>query len=221
MDNKKIKGVLLDMDGTLFDTETASIFSWGVAAREFNLDIDKDFMLGCIGLPTQDIAKRFYDRFGEDLDYSAFREYKLKVMADIIEHYGPSFKKGAHELLDYIKSEGLKCALATSTTYRRAKYNLEAGGIFDAFDVVITSEMIKNGKPFPDPYVLAAGRLGLTPFDCAVVEDSENGILAAAASGAVSILVPDIILNDRMIKTADYQCESLLNVIDIIKEINS
>ena len=98
--SNKIKAVLFDMDGTLFDTETTSIFAWAVAGRKFGLDIPKDFMLSCIGLPTMDIAKKFYDRFGDTLDYDAFRAYKLKVMADIIEHDGPAFKDGVHEFLD-------------------------------------------------------------------------------------------------------------------------
>ncbi len=217
---KKIEAVLFDMDGTLYDTETASLFSWGAAARKFGLSIDKEFMMSCIGLPTQEIARKFYDRFGQELDYDAFRAYKLKIMADIIECEGVSFKPGVHEILSYVKKAGLKCALATSTTLSRAEYNLKAGGIYEYFDAVISGDMVKNGKPFPDVYVLAAGRLGLTPFDCLIVEDSENGILAARASGAVSVLIPDIILKDNMIEAADYKRDSLTDVIELIEELN-
>ena len=52
MSQRKIKGVLIDMDGTLFNTELTSLFAWGAAGREFGLKIDKDFMLSCIGRPA-------------------------------------------------------------------------------------------------------------------------------------------------------------------------
>ena len=219
MSQRKIKGVLIDMDGTLFNTELTSLFAWGAVGREFGLKIDKDFMISCIGLPTGVIEKNFYARFGEKTDYKKLRARKLEIMEDIVRQSGPDLKPGAPELLEYAREAGLKRALVTSTTLARARFNLDAGGMIDYFDDIITCEMIKNGKPNPDPYILGAGRLGLTPFDCAVIEDSENGVLSAAASGALTILVPDLVLSDRMKALADHRCDNLFDVIELLKTL--
>lgn len=218
--DKKIRGVLVDMDGTLFDTELSSVFAWAVAGRELGVTLDRDFMIDIIGLPPATSERMYYERYGTKVDYEKLRTRKLRIMEDIVLKCGPEFKAGAREFVDYISSAGYKCALVTSTDRNRAVFNLKAAGMYEKFDEVITCEMIKRGKPAPDPFVLAAGRLGLTPFDCVAVEDSENGIISASESGAVTILVPDLILNDKMTALADYRAEDLFGVIEILKRKN-
>lgn len=218
----KIKGVLFDMDGTMFDTETMSIYGWEVTAKKYGIDISREFMIGCMGLVTDAIRDRFYDRYGREFDYYKFRADKMKAMADVIEKSGVPHKKGLTNLLEYLKQSGIKCAVATSTTNARAMYNIERGGVLDYFDEIISGDMVSRGKPEPDIYVYAAGRLKLLPAECMVLEDSRNGILSAHASGAVSVLIPDIIpVDNDMLAAADYKLDDLGAVIDLIKELNS
>jgi HAD superfamily hydrolase (TIGR01509 family) len=68
---------------------------------------------------------------------------------------------------------------------------LEALKILDLFDVIIGAEDYVNGKPAPDPFLIAAEKLGLPPEDCLVFEDTENGAKAAQAAGMDYVLVPD------------------------------
>lgn len=218
--DKKIKGVLFDMDGTMFDTETMSIYGWEVAAKKYGIEISRDFMVGCMGLVTDAIRDRFYAEYGRDFDYYRFRADKLKVMEDVINKDGVPHKKGLVNLLEYLKKNGIKCAVATSTTNARAMFNIERGGVLEYFDDVISGDMVRRGKPEPDIYVYAAGRIGVLPGECMVLEDSRNGILAARASGAVSVLIPDIIpVDDDMLKAADYKVDDLDMVIDLIENI--
>lgn len=220
--NKKIKGVLFDMDGTMFDTETMSIYGWEVTAKKYDITMTRDFMIGCMGLVSNAIRERFYDRYGRSFDYDKFRSDKLKAMEDVINKDGVPHKKGLTDILEYLKEKNIKCAVATSTTYNRAIFNIEKGGVLEYFDEIISGDMVENGKPAPDIYLYAAGKLGLTPDDCMVLEDSRNGIISANASGATAVLIPDIIpVDDDMISAADYICDDLNQVIGLIEKINT
>lgn len=220
--NKKIKGVLFDMDGTMFDTETMSIYGWEVTAKKYGITMTRDFMIGCMGLVSNAIRERFYDRYGRSFDYDKFRSDKLKAMEDVINKDGVPHKKGLTDILEYLKEKNIKCAVATSTTYNRAIFNIEKGGVLEYFDEIISGDMVENGKPAPDIYLYAAGKLGLTPDDCMVLEDSRNGIISANASGATAVLIPDIIpVDDDMISAADYICDDLNQVIGLIEKINT
>lgn len=218
---KKVKGVLFDMDGTMFDTETMSMFGWAAAARKYNISITKEFMISCMGLTTKVIEEMFHNEFGADFDYAGLRKDKLRIMEQLINADGVPHKEGLVEILEYIKSNNLKCAVVTSTTNKRAIFNIEKGNVFKYFDEIISGDMVENSKPEPDIYIYAAEKLGLKPQDCVVIEDSKNGILSAARSGAIAILVPDIIpLDEEMISSADYRCSNLIEVIDVIEQLN-
>lgn len=142
-------------------------------------------------------------------------------MEEIVEEDGVPHKKGLTEILDYIKENGIKAAIATSTSNERAVYNLEEGKVIQYFDEVISGDMVDKSKPEPDIYLLAAKKLGLRPEECMVLEDSKNGIISARRANCLAVLVPDIIpVDDEMIEAADYVCEDLLEVIDLIKRIN-
>ena len=221
MADKKIKGVLFDMDGTMFDTETMSIYIWAATARYYNINISREFMMECMGLSTKAIGEKFDKAFGDVLNYETFRSAKNKVMEEIVEEDGVPHKKGLTEILDYIKENGIKAAIATSTSNERAVYNLEEGKVIQYFDEVISGDMVDKSKPEPDIYLLAAKKLGLRPEECMVLEDSKNGIISARRANCLAVLVPEIIaVDDEMIEAADYVCEDLLEVIDLIKRIN-
>lgn len=218
---RKIKGVLFDMDGTMFDTETMSIYGWEVTAPKYGIEISRDFMISCMGLVTSAIRDRFYEQYGREFDYDNFRADKLKAMEEVIVRDGVPHKKGLINLLEFLKSENIKCAVATSTTYSRAVFNIERGGVLDYFDEIISGDMVEHGKPEPDIYIRAAQKLGLDTESCMVLEDSRNGILSAHASGTVSVLIPDIIPVDAdMLSAADYKLPDLDAVIELIKQLN-
>lgn len=218
----KIKGVLFDMDGTMFDTETMSMFGWAAAARKYNINISKDFMINCMGLTTDIIEDMFHDEFGADFDYTGLRKNKLRIMEELINADGVPHKEGLTQILEYTKKSDLKCAVVTSTTNKRAMFNIKKAGVLEYFDEIITGEMSEKSKPEPDIYIYAAEKLGLSPEECIVIEDSRNGILSAKSSGAISVLIPDIIpVDDDMLLAADYKCNNLIEVIDIIEKINN
>ena len=84
-------------------------------------------------------------------------------------------------------------AIVTSSSRRTADAHLRLAGIRHRFETILTRDDVVRGKPSPDLYLLAAARLGLKPEVCVAVEDSNHGVTAAHAAGAITIMVPDMV----------------------------
>ena len=102
-------------------------------------------------------------------------------------------KEGAYEVLTYLREHGYKVALATSTPWETVEDHLARTDMAGYFDVIVTGDMIENGKPAPDIYLLAAERLGVDPADCVGVEDSPNGVRSVHAAGMRAVMIPDMV----------------------------
>ena len=82
--------------------------------------------------------------------------------------------------------------IATATDLERTNRYLEMAGLSSYFDEIISAVMVKNGKPSPDIYQLACEKAGRIPLDCIAIEDSPNGVRAAAAAGCCVFMIPDL-----------------------------
>ncbi len=205
-------GFIFDMDGTMFDTEQISLDAMDVVAEEFGIRLSMEFKLGLLGLPSEAIAERFYDAFGREFDFDGFRQRKIQVQDAVIEETGVPIKAGLTEILEYGKNHGIRMAVATSTSRKRAMSLLEEAGVIDYFQCVICGDSIQNGKPHPEIFLTAASSLGIAPERCIAFEDSRNGILAAHRANMFAVLIPDKIAPDQEMKAAaDLLCNSLVD----------
>ena len=84
-------------------------------------------------------------------------------------------------------------AIATSSRRTEVEHHIGHHGLLDRFQAIVASGDYARPKPNPDPYLLAAERLGVDPADCLALEDSHNGVRAAAAAGMMTIMVPDLL----------------------------
>ena len=99
----------------------------------------------------------------------------------------------ADEALAELRRGGCKLALCTSNTPEVVNTYLELAGWADAFDAVITGDLVTKSKPDPEIYLTAAQKLGVRPDECVGVEDSFNGIRSVRAAGMVSVMIPDLL----------------------------
>jgi HAD superfamily hydrolase (TIGR01509 family) len=90
---------------------------------------------------------------------------------------------GARALVEKLRDAGVPYALCTASYSRWVDANLESAGLRDLFEIVSACEMVAATKPAPDPYLLAASKLGLAPGECVAIEDSVNGIASAVSAG--------------------------------------
>ena len=213
-----IKGVISDMDGVMLDSEKLYVRFWCEAAQSHGYPMKKEHALGIRSMARPFAIQKLQGWFGEDFDYDKVRDTRVKIMDEYISAHGIEAKRGAKALLQWLKANNIKTALATATAVDRATLYLDKVDLLEYFDVIASARMVKRGKPEPDIYLYAAGQLGLDPKNCLALEDSQNGVRSAAAAGCKTVLVPDLDnpeneLKDLLFATA----KNLENVIDIIK----
>ncbi len=194
---KMIKAVVFDMDGVLFDTESISFRCFFEAAEQLGIRITQEAVYGCFGLNEADgrayVLRTMESEYpGGTFPYDIFRK-KLGELFEEELQKGVPVMEGVRELLIFLKEKGVKVAVASSTHYRRVMRNLETNGLTSYFEQIITGDMVEHSKPQPDIYLKACEALSVSPAEAMAVEDSPNGIRAAAAAGMVAVMVPDMI----------------------------
>lgn len=210
-----IKAVILDMDGTMIDTEKIYLIYWIKAANYFGYDMKPEHVLSIRSLAGKYACKRFVEFFGEDCDYYKIREKRKELMKEYFKENGIEKKQGLDEFLEYAKNKGLKIAVATATDYERTGQYLKELDIEKYFDEIVCANMVENGKPEPDIYVEAAKRLGYSPQQCLALEDAPNGVLSAYRAGCKVIMIPDLTEPDE--ETAKYLYAKASNLIEAKK----
>ena len=215
------KVVIFDMDGILFDTESLYIKCWVKIAEAFQLDNIEAVLKQCIGTnenKTKEILKAHY---GEMFDLDFYHTKVKGQFLNYIEEHGMPMKQGVHELLLYLKENGYKIGLASSTKVEAVKSELKSAGISHYFEVIVGGDMVKESKPSPEIYLLACKELGVKPKEAIAIEDSLNGIRAAYAAGMKPIMVPDLVEPTQEVQEIFYQkFESLIEVRDfLIKQV--
>ena len=186
-----IKAIIFDKDGTLHDTEKVYMQAWKAAAAEFNVPDIENTVRDCTGTTIPWIAEYWAKKY-PGIPFEDYLPRRQHYYFGILES-GVPVKEGAKEVLEYLKSHGYKIGMATSTPLDTVKDHLARTGMTDYFDTVVTGDMIQNGKPAPDIYLLAAERLGVDPADCVGVEDSMSGVRSIHSAGMRAVMIPDLI----------------------------
>ena len=180
---EKVRAVIFDMDGLLIDTEKYLVPCWCQAAREMGFPMERRHALHIRSLAGKFAETYLQSELGADFDYFKVRERRKELVAEKIRTEGLQPKKGAAELLRWLKEKGVPTAVATATDLVRADGYLREVGLSPYIGRILSTRMVENGKPMPDVYLLACKELGEAPGSCVALEDSPNGILSAWRAG--------------------------------------
>ncbi|MCH7555917.1 MAG: HAD family phosphatase [Planctomycetes bacterium] len=219
----KLYGLIFDVDGVIADTEAVNArVSIKVFADLLGVEgvVRRDFEAG-LGRGAEEYVKAGARVHGLELTEEQIKkvtqvrqEYFLKILS---QEPLPPFP-GVLELIDdAMQSDDFRVAIATSGTLEKSRAVLEAAKVPYRKMVYINGDDVKNKKPDPELFLLAAERMGIEPADCVVIEDAPNGVQAAKAAGAKCIAVTNS-TNAANLSEADLVCDSLEKInLDVIK----
>ncbi len=197
------------MDGVLID----SMIYW--------IEQDGEFLKSRNIVLTKEIIRRFSGRSEEENMKWLKEEHNLKesleelraardILTEKIYTDKTQLMPGVPELLEKIKQTGLKRAIASGAPLKRIEKVVQRFGWHDYFHVLVSPDLVGFvGKPHPGVYLCAAERLGVSPEDCLVFEDAENGVIAAKKAGMTCIAIPDKRWSFGDFSQADLIVESL------------
>ncbi len=196
-----IKGILLDLDGLISDTERLHMKAYQLAFKEVGYDISDDYYMDSWikrGLGLLDVLEELR------LDYNPYiiREYKKKYYDDFLLN-------DLNEMpyaIDFIKHfyKKVPMAVASASLGRDVSFVLDKFGIKEYLEFFLSADDVKKRKPDPEIWILGAEKLGLTPKECIALEDAEKGIVAAHKINMPVIGIPNFYTKDNDFSKADY-----------------
>jgi len=217
---KSIKAVVFDMDGIIFDSERLVIDCWKVVAEKYAIPDIEEACNECLGVNSVETKEKFLNRYGQDFPYDAYKSEMSKIYHDNYDGGRLPMKIGVVELLQYIKECNLNVALASSTRSEVVTQQLKDAGILKYFQVIVGGDMVTRSKPQPDIFLKACEELGVAPQESFAIEDSYNGIRAAAAGHLRPLMVPDLMPpTSEMKELSEGIFDTLLEVKRYLKEI--
>jgi HAD superfamily hydrolase (TIGR01509 family) len=177
---KRYAGYIFDCDGTLADSMPVHYGAWADTVRKYGGQIPEDLFYSLGGWPSRKMVELLNERFRSSLDPETIANEKEQLYVQRIDTIRP-----ISEVADFARQVAAfaKVSVASGGILPVVTRTLEAIGFKDFFSVIVTSEQVKRGKPFPDMFLEAAGRMGVPPPDCLVLEDSPAGFEAAISAG--------------------------------------
>lgn len=204
-DNSTRRALIFDFDGLILDTETAEVQIWEELYSQVGLTFDIDThraAVGTNGSRDHDPAQPLADREGETRSLEQIR----KDFRQITFRQAQSLEamEGVVDLIRRAKAKDYLLAVGSSASYYWVNTNLMRLGLRNAFDAIVTFDDVENAKPSPDIFLKVLETLGVPAENALVLEDSQNGVLAAHRAGIRAIAVPNPItaIQDFSLATA-------------------
>ena len=178
-----IKAIIFDMDGVLINSQEAHYKADIMALAEVGHNVDLKFVMRGAGTTTVERFSDWREELGYETPVDEISVRREEIIKELFINEGVEGVSGSKELLMDIKRNGIKTAVASSSSYDIINIILEKLGIRELFDAVISGEDMERSKPAPDVFLKSAEVLGVTPDECVVIEDSTNGVKAGFSAG--------------------------------------
>jgi len=213
-----IKAVIFDLDGVIVDTAHYHFIAWKRLAKELGIHFteqENEQLKGVSRMRSLEIILELGNLLLSQEEMEKLATKKNQWFVDYINAMKPDeIFPNVKEMIQNIRANGIKVALASSS--KNADTVLTLLDIKNLFDVIVDGTMIRNTKPDPEIFLLAARKLNLPPSECLVFEDAEAGVEAAVAAGMKCIGVgspqqlskADVVVS----KTADFDIQKIKNL---------
>jgi len=198
------RGVLWDLDGTLVDSTGLHWIAWRDAMAEEGVAITREMFEATFGWKNDPILRRWLGQDAPEDRKARIADRKERSYRAALRAEGLQPLPGAREWVERLHREGWKQAIASSAPLENIEAVLAVLDLGHDFEAMVSGDDVKEGKPDPRVFLLAAERLGVAPARAIVVEDAAAGIEGARRAGMKSIGV-----NPRLRLDADVYVRSL------------
>ncbi|UCG95233.1 MAG: HAD family phosphatase [archaeon] len=217
-----IKAVIYDMDGLFADSEGLHTVAWDEFLERFGhkiTDIPDEIRRGFTGIRIIDGMVQIKEilNLGDNLE-DLYKERERVWIKIVREKLQPM--PGAMESLELFRKNGLKTAITSSGSKEYIQTVLDKFYLRKYFDVVVTGDDVKKGKPDPEPYMVTCQKLGLKPEECLVLEDAERGVASAKNAGCKCVAIQNPRTPSQDFSQADLVLDSLEDInMQILKSL--
>lgn len=219
---RKVKTVVFDMDGVIFDSENLVLGCWEKIGEKYKIPNIRDVFVKCIGTSKVKTEEIVCDYYGPDFDYDKIAKESSLLFHEYVDANGLPMKKGVRELLTYLQDAGFAIGLASSTRLAVVEEELKQAGLHDFFQVIVGGDQLQKSKPNPDIYLMACEKMKVAPEKAYAIEDSHNGIRAAYLAGMMPIMVPDLLeVTEEMKEKSIVILDDLLQVMAYFQQEES
>ena len=212
-----IKAVIFDLDGLMIDSERFHFKAYKKFLSKFNVVFNIENYIPYFGVSDADISIDLINKFKLPITKEELMEKKNKIFkSSFIKKV--TLKRGLLNLLKKLHKNNYSLAVASSSHIDEIKTILSSLKISHFFKSIISVDFIKDGKPAPDIFLLAAKNLNIKPEDCLVLEDAPGGVIAAKKAGMKCYAIPSTENKDNDFSKADRILNSLGSVYLSIKK---
>ncbi|WP_252227020.1 beta-phosphoglucomutase [Caldicoprobacter algeriensis] len=186
-----VRLVIFDLDGVITNTSYFHFLAWKQLANELNIKFDNAINESLKGLSRMDSLERILEYNNINAKFTPAEKEELAnrkntYYVNMLEKLNrANIMPGIEEFLEELKREKVYTALASAS--RNATFILDKLGLIDRFNYVVNPKEVARGKPFPDIFLKAAVELGVHPYECVGIEDSEAGINSIKSAGMFSV----------------------------------
>lgn len=195
----QIKAIIFDFDGVIVNSEPVHEKAEIQTCQEFGLDVPRGEWENFRGKRIDDIFSFVSRKYG---DGSAPIEKMIERKIELyLLHALESLEliPGAYEFLEEMAGSGkYRLALTTSGRKYQQEKILSKFDLAKFFEIIVTADNVKNGKPDPEPYLVTAKMLAEEPRNCLVIEDSDNGIISAKAAGCFACGITNTFSEEKL-----------------------
>ncbi len=219
MSNNNTIGVVFDMDGVLVDSAEPHLRSWQRLAEENGAVVTSEQFSATFGQQNRDIIPTLFGTVSKER-MAHLADRKEEIYRDLVRH-NPPIVDGAVSLVRDLHRADVGLAVGSSGPLANIQLVLTAMDVTDCISVIVSGDDVTRGKPDPQVFTLSAGRLGIVPSRCVVVEDAPVGVEAARSAGTRTVAVllhhpsqafpqVDLIVE----KLADLTAERLISLVE-------
>ncbi len=213
-----MKAVIFDMDGVIVDSEHLHVLAEKEVLARHKINITEDDLYPLKGKTSSDIFFSILSKHNvKHVTPEQLAEEKTALYIKSAPQEIQLFE-GFMDLLTHLHQK-YKIALTTSSNKQLQKLVFDKFNLYHLFEVVVTGDLVKNGKPHPEPYLLTIQKLGINPAEAIVIEDSDTGVTSAKNAGIKTIAVTHTFPKERL-QHADFVVESLHKVKEVIEIID-